>query len=297
MAKLIALLASFSATEGALQLARQRSVQLHERSGREDVSPIAAHPSSIQNRLTVDVQGESPIYQMFLELSEQCFRAGPVYDSDSVDRCFCEQPFVIDVLGRGPVEFSDEVLGDGKEGISVRSLDGDLVLKLSTTGGPLCIEQAALKSLNGLEGFFPNVYSILEPPEKDCERFTMVMDLVGDIDWKEFPHKANREFFIRAAKLIEAVKLLHDTGLRHGDLHQGNIRIESKDPTKVYLIDFGSSGDDTVSTRKKDMVRVARALKVILGENSDFEKEMLELTKSETPRYDYWILYFSTQGN
>lgn len=149
--------------------------------------------------------------------------------------------------------FQGPAVGSGEEGEVYESTDGEFIPKISTNGNPVCIERGALDALNGLGGYFPRRFQLVDHSSY-CNYHSLVIEKVGDSDWRSFPHKLDDDFYTRAATLMEAIKTLHSTGIRHGDLHASNIRLDSQDPTKIYIIDFGLAGDSGIS-RKLDMSR------------------------------------------
>jgi hypothetical protein len=104
------------------------------------------------------------------------------------------------------------VIGDGAFGFIFAIEDEQIVVKvIEDSLMNVCRESIGLDFLEGLGGFVPKRIPITGGIEKSCFFRTIAMERVGDAN-------CNRGFYIRFARLVEAVKTLHDKGFIHRDL-------------------------------------------------------------------------------
>jgi Ser/Thr protein kinase RdoA (MazF antagonist) len=118
----------------------------------------------------------------------------------------------------------------------------------------------------------------------------VAMDRVGDANWGEVVKTFDKVFCIRFARLLEAVKSLHESGFIHADLNIDNVRVKRKDPEFVATIDFGTMGSyGSVLTREWDMTTLRMMLDRLSGERPDwvdeFAAEIMNLPREPRPQY------------
>ena len=103
------------------------------------------------------------------------------------------------------------------------------------------------------------------------------------------------------------MKALHFAGFTHVDLHQGNIRILSSDPSYIRIIDFGRSTPSSVSERGSDYLRFVSIAGSMLWRiqerfNTDWIQDALFIyfihnSQSSCVNYDFWIWVFKNLRN
>ena len=171
----------------------------------------------------------------------------------------------------------------------------------------LCKERLVLELLNGLSGAIPRAHKVESNSiVGGCHSQIIVMDKVGELDWKDSVQLIpDAWFYRRLARLIEVVMSLHDVGFLHADIKGNNIRVNRQNPEKLFLIDFGislpfidkESKHSLVFSRTMDMKHISKDLLHVyrIPKNSwydEFQKEIESLAISERPPYEKWIRCF-----
>ncbi len=193
------------------------------------------------------------------------------------------------------VEKSTDAM-NGQEGVVYRTSDPRLVIKISKRFD-MCREIAALQALDGLGGFAPRMYPLdkTDPGiNSDCVQKVIVMDAVGDKTFTEIPAPSVKDTYTRLGKLVEAIKTLHATGISHGDLHGNNIRVNSADPSKVFLVDFGLVEK---GINEKDLSELCFRAAVPHREEDPFVNGFCIATGVEVIDSDFWIELFRRLGD
>jgi len=195
------------------------------------------------------------------------------------------------------------LLGSGAFGRTYKVQNQDAVVKvIYDPGMTVCREKIGIEVLDGLEGFAPKLVPITGGISSRCEKKLVAMDLVGDALWSEVVTRFDAGFYIRFARLLEAVKTMHDKGFIHMDLKGDNIRVRTADPEFIGLIDFGflrphvdpvTGKTDDRANRRWDMERLSMMFRQVLGPQPgwavEFMMEMAALRASERPDYEKWI--------
>jgi len=174
----------------------------------------------------------------------------------------------------------------------------------------VCRERVALSMLNGLEGFVPRVYNITSGVKPECLIRTIVIDQLGDDNWRimrrAVESKYDSDFYHRAARLVKAVRALHEKGFNSGGLGETNVRIKRHHPwfvglgdlTGVYPLFSVRTGGYELGdqSRRGDMRAVSWMME--LGTYADpqwvnqFQNEMDSLAGDARPNYEKWISFF-----
>ncbi len=176
-----------------------------------------------------------------------------------------------------------------------------LVLKLLRTGiKDNCRERAAFEVLDGLDGFVPKRFEITGGLSDGCKQRVMVLERKGSSSWTTVVKKFDKSFNLRFAKLIEAVRELHNRGFVHMVIRRPSVLVDSGNPDTVALIglhEMRPFGENY--SRKDDMQRLALMVEIIDGPKppwfKQFENEMFALGEKERPDYEKWIAFFRSQ--
>jgi tRNA A-37 threonylcarbamoyl transferase component Bud32 len=204
--------------------------------------------------------------------------------------------FSVNVAGKGWINVKRTPdAPNGSYGVVYPTDDRNLVIKISRGKG-LCNEIAALQALDGLDGFTPKMYPLDRSNpgiRTHCLQRVIVMDAVGDKTFDEIRTPSVKDTYTMLGKLLEAIKTLHATGISHGDLHGDNIRVNSADPSKVFLVDFG-----LVETRinKKDLSELCFRATVPHRETDTIVKNFCIATGVGVIDSDFWIALFRRLG-
>jgi tRNA A-37 threonylcarbamoyl transferase component Bud32 len=166
--------------------------------------------------------------KLYDTLYEECRELYPFHEEEVF--CF---PDVLKVKDRGTVLV--------KQGSSPtrETNHADLIVKIGTDGH--CREIAALQVIDGLSGFAPRIFEIEEGLTDKCRQRVIVMEHVGDRDWLSLrfdKQVRTDEKYLRFSKVLKALELLHSMGLWHHDVQESNVRIDSKNTDRVFLVDF-----------------------------------------------------------
>jgi tRNA A-37 threonylcarbamoyl transferase component Bud32 len=184
---------------------------------------------------------------------------------------------------------------NGENGVVYPTDDPNLVIKISKRFD-MCKEIAALQALDGLGGFAPRMYPLdkTDPGiDSDCVQKVIVMDAVGDKTFTEIPAPSVKDTYTRLGKLVEAIKTLHATGISHGDLHGNNIRVNSADPSKVFLVDFGLVEE---GINEKDLSELCFRAAVPHQQTDTIVKNFCIATGVGVIDSDFWIALFRRLG-
>jgi serine/threonine protein kinase len=215
--------------------------------------------------------------------------------------------------------FNGELIIDGSQAVHIGKLIGaghfgdthwteertDFVIKLSheSRNGmeSMCQEKAAYRNLNGMHGTIPRLHETNELIP-DCQKRMLVMTRMGDVNWKQISHQVDGHLYRRMARLLEIIQQLHDLGILHYDIKGDNVRVDSNDPNKVFLIDFGNSVSYVNEDGKVNSLLCARDdLNMLLGMWDDspslskkswfreLEREVECLGTHERFNYEKWI--------
>jgi hypothetical protein len=199
----------------------------------------------------------------------------------------------------GEVDVSEKIVG---QGLSSKTFDGGpVVVKIvKNEKWDICKDKAALEVFDSLGGFAPRVFGLVSNRfPSQCLPYLMVIEKVGDADWGDIVVAENRDLYVRLAKLMEAFKKLHFMGFSHGDVTPRNIRVDGRDPNKVWLIDFELAKSlEDMDAAYSDLSKMATMLKYHVQGNLDwlptFKKEMgLHASTVTAPNYDFWINFFT----
>jgi serine/threonine protein kinase len=211
----------------------------------------------------------------------------------------------VEVAGVGSVKIGRKI-GGGAFGDIFSLENQNLVLKvLSRPEFNICREFTALNVLDGLKGFSPRPFAISGGIEPRCSFRMLAMEKLGDADWDDVVFEFDKGFYLRLAKLIEAVRELHEMGFIHRDIKGDNVRVRTADPEYVGLIDFGitrpyQGKPDPVHNRRWDMNRLAEMVNDIEDDEpgwfAEFMKEMMALGDEERPQYEKLITFFREQA-
>ena len=208
--------------------------------------------------------------------------------SESEDEINIQDEFLL-VATDQVITVVDEI-GEGRNSNVFLTDDPNIIIKRALEHSDFCYEFAALTVLRGLGGRIPELYKVEDPANR-----MMVMRRVGDTDWptEDDPDRPSNKYL---AQVIELVRDLHDAGFVHGDLHEGNVRM---DEDRVYLIDFGmlkpihTTGGDALDSRRADMLMLTEYV-ITSHAPRGFERlaDMEVLTDDERPNYEKWIDFF-----
>jgi serine/threonine protein kinase len=218
----------------------------------------------------------------------------------------------IRVQGIGEAHVGAEI-GRGSAGVAFEIPEANMILKIAhASSNSLCSEKSGLRILDGLDKRVPHVFEVDEGLGDECVSRAIVMEKVGDADWRFVVTKIDRDFYLRFASLLEAVRDLHAHGLVHIDLHAENIRVSLEDPNFVALIDFGKMNAfvdhkghlSSVFTRKIDARGLLLVLDASVGSSvgdqpwyAQFEADMLSVRKpDDVPPLDKWIPFFRAEA-
>ena len=137
-----------------------------------------------------------------------------------------------------------------------------------------------------------------------CERRVLAMELKGDATWADEVKTFDRSFYIRFAKLLEAVRTMHERGFVLGDMKGTSVRVKRSDPEFIALDGFiftfvymdPSTGEiDRALGRPTNMQLLLYLLLKISEEPpswvGEFEHEMLALPENVRPDYEKWIAF------
>jgi hypothetical protein len=221
----------------------------------------------------------------------------------------CNPRDVLEIEGFGP-RVIGPMIGGGLFGRTFEVANAPLIFKvLRNHETTLCVEQVGLELLDSLSGFAPKTFGILSGIDPRCAFGTIVMERLGTEDWEDVVKSFDSGFYLRFARLIEAVKQLHEWGFIHKDLKGDNVRVKRDDPDYAALIDFGlmttvvdpkTGGHHPRDNRRLDMVRVAMMAEEIFGFQPEvvrnFDDEIRRLKADERPEYEKWITYFRAEG-
>jgi hypothetical protein len=181
-----------------------------------------------------------------------------------------------------------------------------LVLKFTQENLGLCSDKVALKILDGLNGFVPRVYEINSGIAPGCEEQILLMDQLGDSDWADVVETYKSETYRRFAKLLEAVRDLHEKGFVHRDLKGDNIRVKRFDSSYVALIDLGNAVPIGPGVyRRTDLQRLVLLFTGIdfsgIDQTPDWQSELIDEVdrygKLDRPNYEKWIEFFEKIAN
>ena len=98
-----------------------------------------------------------------------------------------------------------------------------------------------MTSLEGLEGFVQRTFRITNGLSSSGMQRVIVMERMGDVTWHASVLKFDKSFYLRVARLIEGVKLLHEKGFVHRNSSSRNVIVRHADPVFVAMIDCGST--------------------------------------------------------
>ena len=251
------------------------------------------------------VDGTAFTYDVFEKQVEACGNESTRGVAVPIRDCIIEGT-PLDVEGVGEVTFTKA--GEGAQGIVLQSSDGSVILKLARyTFEALCRDRVTLSLIDGLNGRAPKLHRVTSGLERNCSSVAIVMDRVGDHMWIDFVKEVNSDFYRRMASLITAYRDLHAMGLSHMDVKGDNIRVDSQDPTKVWLVDFGltqSLMEEGTNNRSEffrtqmDLEKVLEMLIIPTAGRKEWMKEFrMEVDRLKTAqdefRYDYWIDKFN----
>lgn len=209
----------------------------------------------------------------------------------------------------GDVEFNPEpkrnILSD-----EYISLDGRIVVKLMKARCGDCLrELIALALLKGLSGFAPKMFPIVSGLPAGVEQRAIAMEFVGDSNWSDEVKSFDRSFFVRFARLLEAVRSLHALGFVHLDIVGENIRVKREYDSFLALIgykyvcpliDSKTMEYDEFYCRRSDMAAIAYLLRKIGTKTPDwvheFDNETISLEFDQRPDYEKWIKFAMEQA-
>jgi serine/threonine protein kinase len=198
-----------------------------------------------------------------------------------------------------------EEIGRGKHGTVFSVENAPFVVKLiRDPNHTVCNEQASFTSLEGLEGFVPRTFRITNGLSSSCMQRVIVMERMGDVTWHAGVLKFDKSFYLRFARLIEGVKLLHEKGFVHRNLSSRNVMVRHADPVFVAMIDFGSAmpwieGETEFLSRQNDMIQLCEMVELIAISEwypdwlGGMMEEMAGLGPTDRPDYEKWITFFT----
>ena len=206
-----------------------------------------------------------------------------------------------------------KIITAGADGTIYSTSNEDFIVKIPKFGS-VCHEKAILMALKDTEdGYFPRAYEITSPMKDNCKAQILVMEKVGDADWDSLNSSETAvsfvDVFTRLSAFVKAMKALHVAGFLHLDLHQGNVRILSSDPSYIRIIDFGRSRTSTAigSSRESDYLRFVSSSGSVLWRireefDIDWLMDAVVLNFVLRPRlncvdYDFWIWIFEKLEN
>jgi tRNA A-37 threonylcarbamoyl transferase component Bud32 len=235
----------------------------------------------------------SSILEKFDIFEKECETWGEAR-KDSVD---CESSISsVNVAGKGWIKVKRTPNAPkGLFAVVYPTVDPNLVIKISKNEG-FCNEIAALQALDGLDGFTPKMYPLDRSNpgiRTHCLQRVIVMDAVGDKTFSEIPQPTVQDTYTRLGKLLEAIKTLHATGISHGDLHGNNIRVNSADPSKVFLVDFGLVEK---GINEEDLSKLCFRASVPHRETDTIVKNFCIATGVGVIDSDFWIALFRRLG-
>ena len=261
---------------------------------------LRAHskPVTLPPPTSVCLSPDSPVrVQRYRELLMECQAS-----KDTGAMCaVVHQTFLID----GKETRIGREIARGAQGKLYVTSDPQIVVKEQLH--PDCEEIAAIKVLNGLDGFAPKLYGIRKDGCKTSH--LLAMNKLGDSDWATVMsdpgnHVPLAHAYFRFSKLLLALKSLHYLGFGHNDLHEKNVRVIRTDPSKVFLIDFGFLSPFGEHTAASDLEKFFRLVFRFFSQRpSEFTMSLFDwifdALVAETsdaiqcPNYDLWIWVFN----
>ena len=220
-----------------------------------------------------------------------------VSPADSMERCALTGPMKVEGME------SFEILRES-EGQDYFPKDVPVFIRIYYSYLDACKEVVVLKLLDGLDGFTSKVIPITEGVPAGCERRVKAIELKGNALWADEVKAYDRGLYLRFARLVEAVRTLHDKGFVHKFLAGANVRVERDDPDMVYLDHFELTQvltDEPRLNRKADMLGLSIMLRmvpsIIPGWVRDFEYEMIYLADDARPDYEKWIEFCRSEAS
>ena len=135
------------------------------------------------------------------------------------------------------------------------------------------------------------------------------MERIVGSTWLQVVDKFDMNFYVRFARLLEAVRALHEKGFVHFDLKPSNIMVRQEDPDFICLIDFGlaspywdiARNKHRISTSRRDdmkgLVYVVRMTHAILPDwFSEFWSAVEGTGHTDRPDYETWISFFQAKA-
>ena len=236
----------------------------------------------------------SKLEDLLAECEDKCM-SRRVYD--------CTPRSSLELENIGSVMIGGEI-AKGMFGKLYQVQNHEIVIKVATKKFTLCKERAIMEFLDGLDGHAPKVIGIIDGVKHKCEDRTIAMELVGDADFDTVVDTIDSNFYARFARLIEVLRVLHDRGLAHGDLHGGNVRVKSNDPSFVALIDFAAANpweDPQIGSRRWDTSGLVAMVTSLHGTDlawfQEFKLDMDAIDDTERPRYEKWIEFFDKKSD
>jgi len=224
----------------------------------------------------------------------------------------CELGASVELEGIGSVTIDKKVyeLTQIYSSFSVKAHDILINVMDETNKANYCAEQVGLKLLDGLSGFVPKTIPITGGVDAPCRAKIIAIENKGDADWADAVEHYDAAFYVRAVRLLEAVKAFHDKGFNHGMISGYTVRVAKSDPSVVVLTNlrtmiplmFVHTGemDSGSFTRKMDMLDVVETMRLLAqaepGWLTEMRNEIEGLGASDRPDYEKWISRMKQEG-
>jgi hypothetical protein len=213
------------------------------------------------------------------------------FDITKLDECFASVHRV-NVAGIGWLILNRA----GKHSNVFPTDNPNYVVKLSTTRS-LCRDEAALRYIGESRGYELDPNSPGIPGY--CMQSTRVMKpLKGDMTWAELYAQGRSSFketYMRLARLLQALENLQELKLSHNDLNADNIRVNSKDPKEVFIVNFESAtvSDDPRPRADGDLGRLCGKVPFLHQERDEFLDSFCAAIRFDPDfSFNLWISLF-----
>jgi tRNA A-37 threonylcarbamoyl transferase component Bud32 len=272
----------------------------------EQVEAITARREVVNKRSVVtDVlvpDADPSAVERFWRTAHECTSL-PVTSGDISECPGAGTTLTVDGLGQLTLlPRADESKDRGGYGRVFRTDKEGIIVKVSFFEW-LCRDMAGLAAMDGLDGLVPRWYPISPSDHISafCRQRVVVMNSVGDRTLSELENEpiSPREKYQRMFGILKSLRAIHKLGLAHSDFNSKNMRVFNDDPSKIGVVDFGTTHPFERRVTPAGDLRMLAVYASDEREVSEWFEKFVKIFSSAwpgciKPDYNVWVSIFES---